>query len=70
MSDNFLKEMLQDIRDDVKDLRSSHAKQNEAMNKLEMKVNELSQLLGFQKKKVYWHSWEQHLQVVRLHREH
>lgn len=70
MSENFLKEMLQDIRDDVKDLRISHVKQNDAMNKLEMKVNELNQVLGFQKKKVYWPSWEQYLQVARLHREH
>lgn len=70
MSDNFLKEMLQDIRDDVKDLRISHVKQNDAMNKLEMKVNELNQVLGFQKKKEYSPLLQYSFRGQLLHRGH
>jgi hypothetical protein len=50
-TDNFLKEILHDIREDVKDLRVSHEKQSMAMNGLEKRVDELTGLLGFQKKK-------------------
>jgi hypothetical protein len=51
--DNFLKEILHDIREDVKDLRTSHEKQSQAINGLEKRVDELTGLLGFQKKKEY-----------------
>lgn len=70
MSDNFLKEMLQDIREDVKDLRVSHAKQNDAMNKLEVKVNELNQILGFQKKKESLPLLQYSFRGQLLHRGH
>lgn len=70
MSESFLKEMLQDIREDVRDLRASHSKQNEAMGKLEMKVNELNEVLGFQKKKGCSTYLEQPSQGQRLLQVH
>lgn len=70
MADDFLKEMLQDIREDVKDVRTSHSKQSEAMYKLEKKVEDLTNLMGFQKKKDCYTFLEPRLQGVRLHRGH
>lgn len=67
MSDNFLKELLVKMDENVSSLSTLQREQSVSIRQLERDMMDLKSTLGFQKKKVYWHSWEPCLQVGRLH---